>query len=97
MKLAAMCPEPRNLADVRRGEFETLLTTIDTEPRTPDFGPRLGPAGAVMIGARPVLIAYNVFLESDVYHHRPTHRQTNPRQQRRLPRGQSPRLAHLLS
>ena len=63
---AATRPERRNLADVRRGEFEGLLQTIHTAARTPDFGPaHLGPAGAVIVGARPVLIAYNVFLESD--------------------------------
>ena len=63
---AATRPERRNLADLRRGEFETLLTTIHTAARAPDFGPaQLGPAGAVIVGARPILIAYNVFLNSD--------------------------------
>lgn len=58
-----------NLADVRRGEYEGLKTEILTNPdRAPDFGPaRLGPAGATVIGARPPLIAYNVYLTtSDV-------------------------------
>jgi glutamate formiminotransferase len=63
---AATRPERRNLADVRRGEFEGLLTTIHTPERAPDFGPaKVGPAGATIVGARPVLIAYNVFLASD--------------------------------
>jgi glutamate formiminotransferase len=63
---AATRPERRNLADVRRGEFEGLLNTIETPERAPDFGPaRLGPSGAVIVGARPVLVAYNVFLDSD--------------------------------
>ncbi len=63
---AATRPERRNLADVRRGEFEGLITTIHTPERTPDFGPaQVGPAGAVIIGARPILIAYNVFLETN--------------------------------
>jgi glutamate formiminotransferase len=62
---AATRPDRRNLADVRRGEFEGLLSTIATEARRPDFGPaQLGPAGAVIVGARPILIAYNVFLDS---------------------------------
>jgi glutamate formiminotransferase len=62
---AATRPGRRNLADLRRGEFEGLLSTIQQEERTPDFGPaRVGPAGAVIVGARPVLIAYNVFLAS---------------------------------
>jgi glutamate formiminotransferase len=63
---AATRPERRNLADLRRGEFEELRTTIHTPQRQPDFGPaQLGPAGAVIVGARPILIAFNVFLKSD--------------------------------
>ena len=63
---AALRADRRNLADVRRGEFEELLTTIATPARAPDYGPpRLGPAGAVIVGARPVLIAYNIFLASE--------------------------------
>ncbi|MEP7198480.1 MAG: glutamate formimidoyltransferase, partial [Chloroflexota bacterium] len=54
----------RNLADVRRGEYEGLKVEIETNPdRAPDFGPRaLGKAGAVAIGARFPLIAYNINL-----------------------------------
>jgi len=61
---AATRPERRNLADIRHGEYEGLKEEILTNPdRAPDFGPaRLGPAGATVIGARPFLIAYNVFL-----------------------------------
>lgn len=63
---AATRPDRRDLADVRRGEFEALQHTIHTAARAPDFGPaQLGPAGATIVGARPVLIAYNVFLASD--------------------------------
>jgi glutamate formiminotransferase len=63
---AATRPERRNLADVRRGEFESLLVEIDLPPREPDFGPqRVGPAGAVIVGARQLLIAYNIFLQTD--------------------------------
>lgn len=62
---AATRPERRNLADVRRGEFEGLRTElgVNTE-RAPDFGPpRVHPtAGATAIGARPFLVAYNVYL-----------------------------------
>ena len=64
---AATRPERRNLADVRRGEFEALLTELGTKPeRAPDFGPeRVHPtAGATAIGARPFLVAYNVYLGS---------------------------------
>jgi glutamate formiminotransferase/formiminotetrahydrofolate cyclodeaminase len=62
---AATRRERENLADVRRGEFEGLRTSIETDPaRAPDFGPsRVHPtAGAIAIGARPFLIAYNVYL-----------------------------------
>jgi len=62
---AATRPTRVNLADVRRGQFEGLGTELGTNPeRDPDFGPRaIHPsAGAVAIGARPFLVAYNVYL-----------------------------------
>ena len=60
---AATRPERRNLADVRRGEFEQLCQEINQPERQPDFGPtQVGPAGAVIVGARPFLIAFNFFL-----------------------------------
>lgn len=62
---AATRPDRENLADVRRGEFEVLRDEIGTTPaRTPDFGPaRVHPtAGATAVGARPFLVAYNVYL-----------------------------------
>lgn len=60
---AATRPERKRLPDIRKGEFEGLVATIDTPERTPDYGPqRVGPAGAVVVGARPFLIAYNVYL-----------------------------------
>ncbi|MDE3174072.1 MAG: glutamate formimidoyltransferase [Gemmatimonadota bacterium] len=62
---AATRPDRENLADVRRGEFEGLRDDIGTTPaRTPDFGPaRVHPtAGATAVGARPFLVAYNVYL-----------------------------------
>ncbi|HMN27064.1 MAG TPA: glutamate formimidoyltransferase [Caldilineaceae bacterium] len=63
---AATRPERRNLADVRRGEFERLVAEIEHSARQPDFGPqRVGPAGAVIVGARQFLIAYNIFLQTD--------------------------------
>src|SRR3990172_5304425 len=66
---AATRPERLNLETRRRGEYEGLREAIATAPaRAPDFGPsRLGPAGATVIGARPPLIAFNIFLAtSDV-------------------------------
>ena len=64
---AATRPERVNLADVRRGEYEGIRQEIATDPqRAPDFGPReMGRAGATAIGARPPLIAFNVYLTSD--------------------------------
>ena len=62
---AATSPSRENLADVRRGEFEGLREDIRTNPaRTPDYGAQeLHPtAGATAIGARPFLVAYNVYL-----------------------------------
>ncbi|HXE57778.1 MAG TPA: glutamate formimidoyltransferase [Gemmatimonadales bacterium] len=64
---AATRPSRENLADIRRGEFEGLRQEIGRNPaRDPDFGPRrIHPtAGAVAIGARPFLVAYNVYLGS---------------------------------
>jgi glutamate formiminotransferase len=64
---AATRPERRNLADVRRGEYEGIKAEIETNPEwSPDFGPQhLGKAGATAIGARPPLIAFNVYLGTD--------------------------------
>lgn len=64
---AARSESRRNLADVRKGEFEALRQEIGREPsRKPDFGPeRIHPtAGATAVGARFFLIAYNVNLQS---------------------------------
>ncbi len=65
---AATRPERENLSNVRKGEFEGLRKKIGVDPeRTPDFGPnRIHPtAGAVAVGARLPLIAYNVNLGTD--------------------------------
>jgi glutamate formiminotransferase len=63
---AATRPERVKLADVRRGQYEGLKHEIVDRGREPDFGPaRLHPsAGAVAVGARPFLIAYNINLAS---------------------------------
>jgi glutamate formiminotransferase len=65
---AATRPERRDLAKVREGQFEGLREAIGKDPaRHPDFGPpRIHPtAGAIAIGARFFLVAYNVNLKSD--------------------------------
>lgn len=64
---AATRPDRRNLENIRRGEYELLKQEIASNPnRKPDYGPQqVGPAGATVIGARPFLIAYNVYLTTD--------------------------------
>ncbi len=62
---AARRPERADLARVREGQFEGLRDVIGTDPaRAPDFGEaKIHPtAGAIAIGARPVLIAFNAYL-----------------------------------
>lgn len=62
---AATRPSRERLPDVRKGEFEGLAELIGTDPeRDPDFGPRHvhQTAGATAVGARPFLVAYNVYL-----------------------------------
>lgn len=61
---AATRPDRENLENIRRGEYEGLRDAIAVDPnRAPDFGPAaLGTAGATVIGARPPLIAFNVYL-----------------------------------
>jgi glutamate formiminotransferase len=64
---AAARPDRIKLADVRRGQYEGLRDAIASDPdRQPDFGPaRTHPrAGAIAVGARPFLIAYNINLAS---------------------------------
>ena len=64
---AAVAPRRRPLEAVRRGQFERLAARM----RDPDWRPDCGPAmphlsaGAVAIGARQPLIAFNVNLISD--------------------------------
>jgi len=65
---AASRPERQNLARLRSAhfQFEQLREAIATDPSLmPDYGPALlGPAGASVIGARPPLVAYNVYLNT---------------------------------
>lgn len=65
---AALRPDRVNLEDVRRGGLGLLREQIATHPeRAPDEGaPAIHEtAGAIAIGARPFLIAFNVTLRSD--------------------------------
>jgi glutamate formiminotransferase/formiminotetrahydrofolate cyclodeaminase len=63
---AATRPERESLPAVRKGEFEGIRDLIGSDPaRAPDFGPsRMGPAGATAVGARPFLLAFNVYLNT---------------------------------
>jgi glutamate formiminotransferase len=64
---AALKPERINLEDVRRGALELLREQIASEPgRAPDEGPLRvhETAGAIAVGARPFLIAFNVNLRT---------------------------------
>src|SRR5271156_4857771 len=64
---AAQRPDRANLENIRKGQFEGLLEEVPRNPdRAPDFGePRLHPtAGAVVVGARKFLVAYNINLNT---------------------------------
>jgi len=65
---AALRPDRRRLADVRRGQYEGLKAELGVDPeRDPDYGPRRPHprGGAVAVGARKPLIAFNVNLATD--------------------------------
>jgi glutamate formiminotransferase len=62
---AAKREDRRNLADVRRGEYEGIKEELGKNPeRVPDYGPNKAhpTAGATAVGARFFLIAFNVNL-----------------------------------
>lgn len=63
---AATLEDRRNLANIRRGEYEGLKEEINFPARRPDFGaPVMHPtAGATVIGARSYLVAYNINLNT---------------------------------
>jgi len=63
---AASRPERRNLATVRKGEYEGLKEKLKDPNWAPDFGPAafVPTFGALITGAREFLIAYNITLNS---------------------------------
>lgn len=67
---SAIKPEYCNLADVRRGGFEALKSGSLADCRKPDLGPDTlhQTAGAVVVGARGPLIAYNINLDTHDIH-----------------------------
>jgi glutamate formiminotransferase / 5-formyltetrahydrofolate cyclo-ligase len=64
---AATAPHRRNLADIRRGGYEGLAGRMKESRWQPDYGPpELHPRkGAVAVGARSFLVAFNVYLDTD--------------------------------
>ena len=64
---AASTDGRRNLADIRRGEFEGLAAKLHRPEWKPDYGPSAPhpTAGATVIGARAPLIAFNVNLATN--------------------------------
>lgn len=64
---AASAPHRRRLEAVRRGRFEGLATKLQHPDWQPDFGPAAPhPAmGAVAVGARRLLVAFNINLATD--------------------------------
>ncbi len=63
---AAYEPKRKNLASVREGEYEGLKMKIEDPAWKPDFGPARfnAGAGAVIVGARDFLVAFNVNLNT---------------------------------
>ena len=64
---AASSPARRNLEDIRRGEFEGLAAKMASPDWAPDFGPSQPhpTVGAIVMGARMPLIAFNINLATD--------------------------------
>lgn len=63
---AARSPQRRNLADVRKGEYEGLAEKLKDPVWKPDYGDPVfnAASGATVTGARKFLIAYNVNLNT---------------------------------
>jgi glutamate formiminotransferase/formiminotetrahydrofolate cyclodeaminase len=63
---ACSAPHRRNLADVREGEYEGCAKKLADARWKPDYGPAefVPRSGAIVIGARKFLVAYNVNLNT---------------------------------
>ena len=63
---AATAPHRHKLPDVRRGGYEGVASRLEDPLWRPDYGPSvLDPhTGAVAVGARPFLVAFNAFLDT---------------------------------
>lgn len=64
---AASTPDRRNLADVRKGQYEGFFEKINKPEWKPDFGPQRmnAKSGCTAVGARVPLVAFNVNLGTD--------------------------------
>jgi glutamate formiminotransferase len=64
---AASAPHRENLAEVRRGGYHGLVARADDPLWEPDYGPEKLPprSGAVAVGARSFLVAFNANLDTD--------------------------------
>ena len=68
-EMSATKPARKNLATIRKGQFEGMAEKVKDPEWEPDFGgARINPTGGVVaVGARPPLVAYNLNLDtSDV-------------------------------
>ena len=68
-EMSANKPARKNLATIRKGQFEGMAEKVKDPEWEPDFGgARINPTGGVVaVGARPPLVAYNLNLDtSDV-------------------------------
>ncbi|MBK9930134.1 MAG: hypothetical protein IPP04_09715 [Saprospiraceae bacterium] len=63
---SAKSADRKNLGDLRSGEYEGLAQKLTTPTGQPDFGPSTmnERSGALIIGARKILIAYNINLNT---------------------------------
>ena len=64
---AATASHRRALPDVRRGGYEGVISRLGDPLWKPDYGPKtVDPhKGAVAVGARPFLVAFNAYLDTD--------------------------------
>ena len=64
---AASAPHRENLAEVRRGGYNGLVARAADPLWRPDYGPEKLPprSGAVAVGARSFLVAFNAYLDTD--------------------------------
>jgi glutamate formiminotransferase len=64
---AATIPHRQSLPNIRRGGYEGVASRLEDPSWKPDYGPKtLDPhRGAVAVGARPVLVAFNAYLNTN--------------------------------